>query len=152
MEEGNILLGHIGRQSALGVFQAGFAHMHRLDYRRPVLDDVEGLVGKAQGLAAFLFGVALGNRGLGRLRNRTVHGHQPVAGIFHMGSHGIAGNDPGIGLGGTVLIDRAQPLLDRAGKVGNDLHGVSFAGIGIADAQQSLVALGVKRVSIDHGL
>ena len=99
-----------------------------------------------------LLGFALGNRGLGRLRNGAVHRHQPVAGIFHMGSHRIAGDDFGVGFGGPVLVDSAQSLLDRAGNIGHDLDGVGLAGIGIANAQQGLVALGVQRVGIHHSL
>ena len=35
----SILLGHIGRERALGIVQAGLAHMHGLDHCGPVLDD-----------------------------------------------------------------------------------------------------------------
>ena len=148
----NVLLGHVRRHGALGIVQAGVAHMYRLNHRRSVPDDVEGLVGKAQRLAAALFGVALGNRCGGRLGNGAIHGHQPVAGIFHVGSHRIARNDLGVGLGGSVHIHRAQPLLDGARQASGHLELMGLAGIGIADAEQRLVALGVERVGIDHRL
>ena len=38
------------------------------------------------------------------------------------------------------------------GRLGAIWIAVRLAGIGIADAQQRLVALGVKRIGIDHGL
>src|ERR1035437_2216544 len=68
-----------------------------------MLDDAKNIIGKAQRLAAFFFRIALGNRGIGWLGNGAVHGHQPVAGIFHVGSHRVARDHSGVGLGGPIL-------------------------------------------------
>ena len=42
--------------------------------------------------------------------------------------------------------------LTAPGKSGSDLHAMRLAGIGVADAEQRLVALGVERIGVDHGL
>ena len=68
----------------------------------PCLMMSKSLVGKAQGLAAALFGVVLGNGCRGRLGNRAVHGDQPVARVLHMGRHGIAGDHLAVGCRGAV--------------------------------------------------
>ena len=125
--------------------------MYCLYDRGSVLNQSEGPIGKTYGLAALFFSFALSNRCLGGVGDGAVHGHQPVAGIFYMRGHGIACNDLGVCLGGPVLVNHAQPLLDCAGKIGRNEYRVRLAGIGVANAQQRLVALGVERIGIDHG-
>ncbi len=65
-----------------------------------------------------------------------------------MRRHGIACDHLGIGFGCLVRIHRAQALANRAVQVGDDGDTVCLAGVGVADADQHLVALGVKRIGV----
>ena len=69
-----------------------------------------------------------------------------------MGRHRVACDHLAVGRGGTIQVDGLHPLPHRTGKTGRTPHGARFAGVSIANAQQRLVALGVEREGVNHGL
>ena len=152
LEQLHILLGDIRRQNPLGIVERGVAHTHGLHRHGAMLDDVEGSVSEAQRLAAAFFGVALGDGRFGGLGNGPVHGHQAVARVFNVRRHGITRDHLLVGLGGLVLIHGFQALADRGGQSRSDSHVVRLAGVGVTDAEQHLVALGVKRIGVGYRL
>ncbi len=103
------LLGDVGRRCPLGIDQRRFSHARCLDVegrlhqqQRTVLQlDVD----QALHLCFVLgqgFGVGSGN-GL-------VQCDQPLLGLFHVRSHGIARHNLGIGFGRTIVVNRNQPF------------------------------------------
>jgi len=44
-----------------------------------------------------------------------------------------------------------QALTKCSGQIGLHLHAARFAGIGVADANESLIALGVERIGVGDG-
>ena len=114
-KDGFVLVGNLGSESARGIVEGGFTHVHGLNHGGTVLDEADHGVGKVEWLAAAFLGVAFGNGGLSRLGNGPVHGHQAVAGILNVRRHGIARDDFLVGCGGLVLVDGAHALFDGAG-------------------------------------
>jgi len=124
----------IRRQGSLGIVHTGFTYMHGLHHRGPRLMRSKLLVVKRTG---------------SRLCPRPRSRRSPPAWLWNgrfmatrrsrhppHGGHRIAGNHLSVGRGGPVLIDGAQPLLDRAGQPAQPAR-YELAHIGVADSSSA---------------